>query len=177
VEGLPNAQAAQEYACASGRLLDALRQLNLDWKSFSFVDLGCGKGKGLLLAARLPFASIVGVELAPKLAEVAKTNIVRYRSKLRCRRIVVLAEDAAEIKFPDGPIVIYCYNSFSASVMRLVLENLRRSMQENPRQVFFILMNPVLAHEFSNYGSWDVLADGGDFRIYNPVPIQVTVNA
>jgi SAM-dependent methyltransferase len=177
IEGLSNAQAAQEYACASGRLLVALKHLNLDWRCFSFVDLGCGKGKGLLLAARLPFANIIGVELAAKLVKVAKSNIGHYRlSRLRCKRIVVLAEDAAAFEFPEVPLVIYCYNSFSGAVMRLVLENLRRSMQQSPRLVFFILMNPVLASEFSGSGFWEVMVDGGDFRIYEPVPAEVTAN-
>lgn len=175
IEGLSNAQGAQEYACTSGRLLVALHELNLNWKLFSFVDLGCGKGKGLLLAAKLPFANITGVELAPKLVEVARLNIRCYRpSSLRCKHIAVLAQDAASFEFPEGPVIIYCYNSFSSTVMRSVLKNLRRSMQQTPRPIFFILMNPVLDLEFSHSGFWEIKLDGGDFHIYEPVLARVT---
>jgi methyltransferase family protein len=38
------------------------------------VGLGCGKGLPLLVAARLGFAEIIGVEFAPKLAAIARPN-------------------------------------------------------------------------------------------------------
>src|ERR1700754_2580229 len=52
--------------------------LNLDWQRFTFVDLGSGKGRALLLASRFPFRRIVGVEIAPELSRVAAANIERF---------------------------------------------------------------------------------------------------
>ena len=40
----------------------------------AFVDLGCGKGRPLLVASEFPFQRVVGVEIAPRLAEIARQN-------------------------------------------------------------------------------------------------------
>ncbi len=56
-----------------------LRGLNIDHSEYVFVDMGCGKGKVVLLAAELPFKRVVGVELSPKLARIAKNNLRTYR--------------------------------------------------------------------------------------------------
>ena len=49
----------------------------LDLDQYSFIDLGCGKGRTLLVAVQLPFKEVIGVELSPLHCEVAETNINR----------------------------------------------------------------------------------------------------
>jgi SAM-dependent methyltransferase len=48
---------------------------------FAFVDLGCGKGRPLIVASEFPFHSIVGIELSQALARAASKNasILRRR--------------------------------------------------------------------------------------------------
>ena len=41
---------------------------------FTFVDLGCGKGRPLLVASEYPFREIIGVELSASLAKIAQRN-------------------------------------------------------------------------------------------------------
>ena len=53
-------------------------RLHLDYRRFTFVDVGSGKGRALLLASDYPFREIIGVELSPELERVARTNIARY---------------------------------------------------------------------------------------------------
>src|SRR5687768_7586014 len=45
-----------------------------DLESYAFVDVGCGKGRPLLVASEFAFQRIVGVELAPHLAKIARAN-------------------------------------------------------------------------------------------------------
>ncbi len=47
---------------------------------YTFVDIGAGKGRALLVAAESPFYEVVGVELNPELAAVAERNIARVRA-------------------------------------------------------------------------------------------------
>jgi hypothetical protein len=51
----------------------ALRQLP-SVEDYTFVDLGCGKGRALLVASEFPFNAIIGVELNPALATIAERN-------------------------------------------------------------------------------------------------------
>src|SRR6476646_1262783 len=47
---------------------------------FTFIDLGCGKGRVLLMASDYPFQKIVGVEFMPDLVGAAQKNIAGYSS-------------------------------------------------------------------------------------------------
>ena len=58
-------------------------RLHLDYRRFTFVDVGSGKGRALLLASDYPFREIIGVELSPDLDRVARSNIARYPSAAR----------------------------------------------------------------------------------------------
>ena len=48
-------------------------------EEYRFVDVGCGKGRAVLLASQMPFREVVGVELHPQLAETARLNLDRWR--------------------------------------------------------------------------------------------------
>ena len=46
-------------------------------RDFTFIDLGCGKGRVLLMASDYPFKKIIGVEFMPELHRAAQKNIAR----------------------------------------------------------------------------------------------------
>jgi len=64
-------------AIGAGVFREALRSLppGLEARNFTFVDLGCGKGRALLLARDFGFKQIVGLELSAVLAEAARANL------------------------------------------------------------------------------------------------------
>jgi SAM-dependent methyltransferase len=104
---------------------------------FTFIDLGCGKGRVLLMASAYPFKRIVGVEFMPNLVSAAQKNISGYSSdRQRCRKIETLCMDARDFQFPSGPLVVYLFNPFSESTFAQVLENLHRSVEQMPRPVY-----------------------------------------
>ncbi|HSS98535.1 MAG TPA: hypothetical protein VLK33_15975, partial [Terriglobales bacterium] len=50
---------------------EMLDSLKIDFREFTFIDLGSGKGRTLLMASDYPFRRIIGVELFPALHAVA----------------------------------------------------------------------------------------------------------
>ena len=68
----------------------ALGELDIPFEEFTFVDLGSGKGKALLLAAAYPFKQVIGVEIAPDLNTAAETNIGRYTGPREAASITTL---------------------------------------------------------------------------------------
>src|SRR6185312_5959446 len=48
--------------------------------AYSFLDLGCGKGRALVIAGEFGFSDILGVELSPTLAALAAKNIAKVRA-------------------------------------------------------------------------------------------------
>lgn len=113
---------------------------------FTFIDLGSGKGRTLLMASDYPFQRIVGVELFEELHQVASKNIASYRDeKQKCFDIEAYCADAREFYFPQEPFVLYLFNPFPDYVLTTVLQNLRASITSHPREIYVIYHN--LVHE------------------------------
>jgi SAM-dependent methyltransferase len=131
------------YAATSGRLIrDILRRIPIAAHQFAFVDLGCGKGRALLVASEFPFAKIVGVELSSELHAIARRNIELYRPAVQpCRNFELCHENAAAFAFPAVPLVLFMFNPFGEETIRHVLENLALSLRSAPRQAFFVYVN------------------------------------
>lgn len=111
---------------------------------FTFIDLGSGKGRTLLMASSYPFRRIVGIELLEELNAVALQNIARYRSDVqKCFAIESRAGDARQFEFPAEPTVLYLFNPFPRHIWREVLANLHASLLEAPRPVYLIYHNAV----------------------------------
>ncbi len=112
----------------------------------TFIDLGSGKGRTLLMSSDYPFRRIIGVEILAELNEVARQNIARYRSQQQnCFHIESHAGDARFFEFPREPFVLYLFNPFPEYVLREVMANLHRSFAADPREVYVIYHN--LVHE------------------------------
>lgn len=107
-----------------------------------FVDFGSGKGRAVILAAMHPFRKVVGVELSPRLNEIALRNLVSARPRLRCKEIDLILGDAASYPVPDDASFLYFQNSFSGRVLEAVLDNIAGSLVRKPRQLFVITHDP-----------------------------------
>jgi SAM-dependent methyltransferase len=116
----------------------------------TFIDLGCGKGRALLLASEYRFASIIGVEIVPQLRRIALENVARYSAARQAEGRSgtppsrVLLEDAAQYQFPSVPLVLYLYNPFCRPVLDKVIANLGRSLAREPRNVAVLYINHEL---------------------------------
>jgi SAM-dependent methyltransferase len=136
--------SCQTYPSRPRRARQALRALPVsDHAAYTFVDVGSGKGRVLLVAAEYPFRKIVGIEYAAELNDQAVRNIAAYRSrKRRCREIESRCMDAVDFPFPDGNLVLYVFNPFGSATMQRFLQNLDCSLEWNPRDVLVVTPFP-----------------------------------
>lgn len=107
-----------------------------------FVDFGSGKAKLLLLASRLDFKRVVGVEFSPELCLIAEKNIERWSIAHSHSEILVYCKDAGDYLVRDDENVFFMFNPFGATVMERVLQNISASLQRFPRKVWMIYGNP-----------------------------------
>jgi len=90
----------------------------------TFVDLGAGMGRAVLLASEFEFKRVIGVELHPTLAGIARKNGREWRKAGReCAPMRIVEGDAAEFALPDGPVLVFLFNPFGAAVLRRVLKS------------------------------------------------------
>jgi SAM-dependent methyltransferase len=108
----------------------------------TFIDLGCGKGRALILAHQAGFRDLIGVEIAPRLLRAAKRNTRRLNI-----RATLLRADAAAYHFPDRPIVAFLYNPFGIPTLQAVIAKLR----SHPHPVHVIYVNPEHDSLFSGF--------------------------
>jgi SAM-dependent methyltransferase len=129
------------------RAREALRNLPIkDLSDYAFIDLGCGRGRVLLVAAEFPFHCIVGVEFAVELHSQALQNIARCRSvRRRCERIQAINADVVDYRFPPQNLVVYLFNPFGPDVLEKVMSNLRASLDERPRHLVLVMVMPESA--------------------------------
>jgi SAM-dependent methyltransferase len=123
-------------------------ELPIAFEEFTFVDVGSGKGRVLLLATEFPFQKILGVEIAEGLHEIAKQNIRNYRNAaatVMCRDVQTVCADAAGYELPNDPCVLYFFNPFQEEIMSKVLANIQRSLQAAPRNIFIVYRTPLLS--------------------------------
>ena len=80
--------------------------------SDTFVDFGCGKGRVVHQAARRPFRRVIGVEISPVLAEIARTNLAARRHQHRCRNVEIVVSDVMEFRVPDDLTIGYLFHPF-----------------------------------------------------------------
>lgn len=150
---------------------EIIQSLPVQPDGFTFVDLGSGKGRTLLMASSFPFRKIIGMELLEELNAIANQNIARYQSsEQRCLAIESHAGDARYFDFPAEPAVLYLFNPFPRHIWREVLANLHDSLTATPRPVFVIYHNPV--HEdIVNAQSWlREVKRTHQFLIYEALP-------
>ena len=114
-----------------------------------FFDLGCGKGKALLVFAKLfgkgQMHQAVGIEYDPDLAALAQRNI------LKCGfakdRVRVVTDSAVNLRsYADADnLVVYLYNSFQGETLKSVLDVLR----EVPHVLIYV--DPAEKHRLADY--------------------------
>jgi SAM-dependent methyltransferase len=113
-----------------------------DLDEFTFIDVGAGMGRAMLLAAQLPFHAVIGIELHPTLAGIARRNLALWRAQGRALTgIRVYCRDAAAFKLPPGPCVAFLFNPFAGPAMRAVLRTWSTQLEKEPRPLDLLYVN------------------------------------
>lgn len=144
-----------------------LKALPVAPDGFTFIDLGSGKGRTLLMASDFAFQRIVGVEILSELHEIASRNIARYHGEQqKCFDLESHAGEARDFVFPAEPTVLYLFNPFPEHVLRVVLANLHNSIVEAPRPVYVVYHNLVHERVFAGCEWLRAIYRAPEFAIY-----------
>ena len=107
--------------------------------AYTFVDLGCGKGRVVLLASEMGFRECIGVELNPGLAAVARRNVARWdrgRSPIR-----IECGDATEFDFQSGRCLLYLFHPFTGRVLERLLDRIEVVFARRPGELDLLYVN------------------------------------
>src|SRR5260370_19235685 len=115
---------------------EMMASLPIEFDQFTFIDLGSGKGRTLLMASEYPFMRIVGVELIAELHLASQQNIREYRSPTHaCAQIESVIADARCFGFPNAPLLLYLFNPLSAHALSAVVHQIESALGQPPGPV------------------------------------------
>ena len=138
----------------------------------TFIDLGSGKGRALLLASLYPFRRIIGVELSEMLHQTALHNIQIFKdNRMECHDIQAICMDAALFNLPAEPILLFLCNPFDDHVMGVVMSCLRESLRKHSRPFYIWYVKPVYRKVLDDADFLKTVIDTGRYVFYEATGI------
>ncbi len=121
------------------RLLNELKP-NLD---MSFVDIGAGTGKAMILAAEHGFKSVRGVELVPELVQTAESNFKHWNTHTGKTPLHFELNCGDALAFPLRPSdrFIFMNDPFSDEVFAPFLKNLMTLYEQCDQSMWIVYKN------------------------------------
>jgi SAM-dependent methyltransferase len=140
------------YMPASFDLLDlCFSEIDLP-NSQHFLDIGCGMGRVMVVAAHFGAKKITGIDVAKNLLQEAKKNIAILERLKPQLEINCQLQNAYYFDIPDDVDVIFLFNPFDEVVMDAVAENILESLERNKRKIKIIYLNPMEKQCFTERG-------------------------
>lgn len=136
-------------------------------QNYTFIDLGSGKGRALLMAAPYRFRRIIGVEFVQEWHLTAQENIRKFAAaNPSAPPMESLCLDARDFTFPADPLVVYLFNPFHEQVFVAVMEKLRQSEAKNPRPIFLAYRYCEFAGLLQKLDWLEKIADTEQWAVY-----------
>lgn len=149
--------ASSEYFHYQGAsylvLFRLFKELDERVKTYSFIDIGSGKGRVVFVAEHFGFNDLTGIELNEKLVKEANENLERYISKREASHIRFITKNALEVEYENRAALYFLFNPFSAVILKKVLEKI---IKTSTHETWFIYMNPLYKDVFNDYGIQEV---------------------
>ena len=136
------------YMPASYDLLEHFFSRADFFSSDHFLDIGCGKGRAMCVAASFGAKKITGVEFSKELCVFAKENLKKTNKNYPDLIYNVYNNDAFYFEIENDVDCIFMFNPFDETIMSGVLENIEESLEKNPRKITVIYINPLQKHLF-----------------------------
>ncbi len=131
----------------------------------TFVDVGAGMGRAMLLACEYAFKQVIGIEVSPGLYEVARENLDRAnRANRTCRDLRLVRGDARFSSYPPGNLVVFMYNPFDAEAMRATLGSILH--RRNPGTTWLLYHTPVESDVIQSDPDWTIVSSSRSGIIY-----------
>jgi SAM-dependent methyltransferase len=130
-------------------LLDRLQPSDM---GTTLLDVGCGRGRVLAMAAAYGFTSLAGIDLSPRLYNAAKRMQAMLCNRYKNIKVQVACEDARTYIIPDTVGVIFLFNPFDEVIMEAFIENVKESLRRKQRPMKVLYANPQCKHQWIEAG-------------------------
>ncbi len=121
-----------------------------DIEQYTFLDIGAGKGRAVIIAAENPFKEVVGVELNPHLTAIARDNVRLVLGREADRHSVsdvllapinIVEGDALLYPLAPCPMLVLLFHPFEAAALRILLRRVEAAFATQPGTLDLLYIN------------------------------------
>ena len=122
----------------------------------SFLDIGCGCGRPLIVAKEVGFLKLYGVDISKQLIEKCGTNLKKLNINAD-----IICSDIENYSIPNENLVIFMFNSLKEDKLSLLIENLKKRQNKylfiyyNPKHKNPFQAKPIYTYKNSHFGMYD----------------------
>jgi hypothetical protein len=150
-------------ACSPAACRWAIERAHIDFQQYYFIDMGCGKGRPLLIASRYPFARLIGVEYSKPLCRQACSNLDTLA--VEPERFEIVCADASEYRFPQRNLFVYLHNPFDETILSSVLSHLRQVAECHS---IIVAYEGPRSEQMETYRWLEKIASGPNLSLFAP---------
>lgn len=147
---------ATMYMPISYLLLEKILKQLPNTSTKHFLDIGCGKGRALCVAAHEGFNTVTGIDFSKELCDDAIDNLKRTKEKFPTLQYAVFTKDAMNFDIPAEVDCIFLFNPFDVVIMSAVVFNIMESAREYPREIIVAYANPLYEELFLEEGFTEI---------------------
>ena len=155
-------------------LLDetVLREASSDDPSLRILDIGCATGRLLYKLAERGYTNLSGVDLAPRIIEVARNKLSPFKINLNLKT----ADSEDRLPWPDNSFDVITLTGVIHHFYRLddALKEACRVLNKKGKLIIWDPWFPVIIRQIVN--SWlYFFPHDGDYRFYTPKKVEVSL--
>lgn len=147
----------------------ALSSFKIDEAKSCFVDFGSGKGKAMFMAAERGFRKVIGVEFSIELVETCRKNLEIFKQRSKSKtQFEIIHMDASQYEIPTEANLLFFSNPFNEMLTTKVIDNILRSYEKAPREMWVIHLYPKENMAFARHLRFQLehkMSEGFIFRL------------
>lgn len=153
---------------------EIIKSIPVELGTFTFVDIGSGKGAAVLMASEFPFKRLVGVELSADLVEISKRNVLKFNASTRkALSPEWIQGDFFKWVIPKSPKLFFFNNPFPADMTLAAIHRLESSLAEHPQPALLVFRKaPQSTGDYLHQSKfWKPLRLTPYWRVYESVAV------
>lgn len=143
---------SSRYEAVNFFILEALLQkMRASTNETSFTDLGCGKGRAMVVAAHYGFTKIKGIDFAKEVCVAAEENMKAVKRKLPAIQYTIFCDDVLNYTIQKDESVFFMFNPFNEDIIHVLLEKIEASIAKHPRTIYILYVSPKHIETFFEF--------------------------
>lgn len=111
-------------------------------KKGTFLDIGCGKGRAMCIAAHYGFKHVSGIDFAKEMIDAAAKNLAQTKELSKDFQYELSWADITTLEIGKEVSTVFLFNPFDEILMKLVVQKIKTSLINHPRFLHVLYASP-----------------------------------